>query len=99
MPAKNNNLTFAQKFLYMTNDQIEKYLLTEQDAKRTFRIHFKTRNTMSGIFITTGDYEDLKSKNFWRIVTGVNIDTWKKSKDQNLARIFNGSEITKLSVE
>jgi hypothetical protein len=83
----------------MTNDQIEKYLSTEQDAKRTFRIQFKTRNTMSGIFITTGDYEDLKSKNFWRIVTGGNIDNWKKSKDLNLARIFNGSEITKLSAE
>ena len=54
---------------------------------------------MSGIFVTTGDYEDLKSKNFWRIVTGVNIDNWKKSKDLNLARIFNGSEITKLSAE
>jgi len=83
----------------MTSEQIEKYLQTEQDAKRTFRIHFKTRNTMSGVFITTGDYEDLKSKNFWRIVTGTNIDTWKKSKDLNLARIFNGSEITKLSVD
>jgi len=54
---------------------------------------------MLGMFINTGDYEDLKSKNFWRIVTGANIDNWKKSKDMNLARIFNGSEFTKLSLD
>ena len=81
----------------MTNDQIEKFLQPEHLAKNVVRINFKTRNTMLGIFINSGDYEDLKSKNFWRIVTETNIDNWKKSKDINLARIFNGMEITKLT--
>jgi|1185.fasta_scaffold124298_2 hypothetical protein len=89
-------VTFAQ-ILVMTNDQIEKFLQPEHLSKNVVRINFKTRNTMLGIFITSGDYEDLKSKNFWRIVTETNIDGWKKSKDMNLARIFNGMEITKLT--
>ena len=82
----------------MTNEQIEKFLTPEHLAKHVVRINFKTRNTISGIFINSSDYEDLKSKNFWRIVTETNIDSWKKSKDINLARIFNGTEITKLSL-
>jgi hypothetical protein len=83
----------------MTNEQIEKVVQADHFAKKVFRIHFKARNSMLGIFLNTGDFEDLKSKNFWRVVTETNIDNWKKSKDTNLARIFNGTEFTKLSVE
>ena len=83
----------------MTNDQIEKFLNPVTLAKDVVRINFKTRNTISGIFINAADYEDLKSKNFWRIVTETNIDRWKKSKDINLARIFNGTEFTKLTLD
>ena len=81
----------------MTTEQIQKVLTAEEIAKKTFRIHFKTRNSMLGIFLDVADYEDLKAKNFWRIVTETNIENWKKSKDINLARIFNGTEITKLT--
>ncbi len=81
----------------MTNDQIEKFLLREHIGNTVIRINFKTRNPLLGIFINSGDYDDLKSKNFWRIVTEANIDSWKKSKDINLARIFNGMEFRKLA--
>lgn len=54
---------------------------------------------MLGIFVSAGnDYEDLKSKNFWRIITESNIENWKKTHDMNLIRIFNGAEITKLTM-
>src|SRR5947207_14292783 len=86
-----------RKFLCMTNDQIEKFLEPEHIAKNVVRINFKTRNTILGIFINSGDYQDLKSKNFWRIVSETKLDNWKKSRDINLARIFNGAEITKLT--
>ena len=92
-----DNLIFA-KIFDMTNDQIEKFVQPEHLAKDVVRINFKTRNTLLGIFIKCNDYEDLKSKNFWRIVTEANIDNWKKSKDIGLARIFNGTEMTKLSL-
>ncbi len=82
----------------MTNDQIERFLQPEYLAKNLVRINFKTRSTILGIFVGSNDFDDLKSKNFWRIVTEANIDNWKKSKDMNLARIFNGAEITKLSL-
>ena len=50
-----------------------------------------------GIFISTADYEELKAKNFWRIVGEVNIDNYRKSRDMSLARMFSGTEFTKLS--
>ena len=81
----------------MTTDQIEKFLVPKYLAKVSVKIDFKTRNSLIGIFIMTGDYQELKTKNFWRIVTGPNVENWKKSQDNGLARIFNGSEITRLS--
>jgi hypothetical protein len=81
----------------MTTDQIEKFLVPKYLAKVSVKIDFKTRNSLIGIFIMTGDYQELKTKNFWRIVTGPNVESWKKSQDNGLARIFNGSEITRLS--
>ncbi len=82
----------------MTNDQIEKFIEPKHLSTHSLKIDFKTRNSLTGLFIQTSDYKELKAKNFWRIVTGPNIEIWKKSKDLNLARIFNGAEITKLSV-
>lgn len=81
----------------MTNDQIEKTVTASSLNKQPVKIHFKTRNPVVGIFIQTADYNELKSKNFWRIVTGPNVEKWVRSKDMSLARIFNGVEITKLS--
>jgi hypothetical protein len=82
----------------MTNDQIEKFIEPKHLSVHSVKIDFKTRNSLTGLFIQSNDYKELKAKNFWRIVTGQNIEIWKTSKDLNLARIFNGAEITKLSV-
>jgi hypothetical protein len=82
----------------MTTEQIEKFLLVKNVApNHPVRITFKTRKPLEGIFIKTQDYADLKSKNFWRVVTGTNIDFYKTSNDLSLARIFNGAEMTKLA--
>lgn len=80
----------------MTNDQIEKIIESKPIHKNPIKIHFKTRNPIVGMFIRTGDYEDLKSKNFWRIVSEANVELWRKTNNNDLARIFNGSEFTKL---
>lgn len=80
----------------MTNEQIEKFVLQKHLDKSALQINFKTRQSIKGIFIKTDDYAELKSKNLWRIVGGASIEEYKKSKDVNLARIFNGVEITKL---
>jgi hypothetical protein len=81
----------------MTTEQIENFLREKYLDKSPVKISFKTRQPLAGIFIKTADYGELKSKNFWRIVWESNIDNYKKTKDISLARIFNGTEITKLS--
>lgn len=80
----------------MTNDQIEKFVLKNPLDKTTVQINFKTRSSITGIFIKTADYDELRSKNLWRIVSGGSMEAYGKSKDINLARIFNGVEMTKL---
>ena len=81
----------------MTNEQIEKVLEPKHLSKHKIKIDFKTRNSLVGIFIESHDYKELKAKNFWRIVTGEKVETWKTSNDVGLAKLFNGSEFTKLT--
>ena len=81
----------------MTSEAIVKQLGPEDSSEKTLNIHFKQRSTIKGLFIKGNDYKDLRSKNLWRIVTNANIEQWKKTKDINLARIFNGIEFTRLS--
>ena len=81
----------------MTTEQIAKFFSgVKPDA--LVRVSFKSRNSIVGIFIQTSDFDELKSKNFWRIVPEANFEKWQKSKDYNLWRMFNGVEFTKLSV-
>ncbi len=82
----------------MTNDQIEKFLNEKLMNSTPVQISFKTRSSIQGIFIKTPDFAELKSKNLWRIVGESRIKEFQSSKDINLARIFNGTEITRLGV-
>lgn len=82
----------------MTNEQISKFIEENHLSKHALKIDFKTRQSIVGLFIKTQDYNELKSKNFWRIVAEPRIKDWEKSNDNSLARIFNGAEMTKLSV-
>ena len=81
----------------MTNDMIEKFIDNKGQKNAKVNIHFKQRDTVKGVFIRTNDYDELKSKNFWRIVSETHIDNWKTSHDNNLAKIFNGAEMTRLT--
>jgi hypothetical protein len=82
----------------MTNDQIENFMQKKDTEKSPVQISFKTRKPIKGLFIKTADYTELKRKNLWRIVSESHIDSYKTSKDINLARIFNGTEITRLEL-
>jgi hypothetical protein len=81
----------------MTSEQIEKFLLPEFIDVKPVRINFKSRQGIKGIFIRSRDFTELKGKNFWRIVSESKLDEYGKSKNSDLARIFNGSEFTRLS--
>lgn len=76
---------------------IERFLAKDNgNANTCVKINFKKREALFGLFIKTPDYNDLKSKNFWRIVTRTHFDQWHKTKDLNLARIFSGSDFSRL---
>ncbi len=81
----------------MTNDAIIKLLEANNNSNKPLNIHFKQRSTITGLFIKTNDYDSLRSKNLWRIVSKPNIDEWRRTKDINLCRIFNGTDFTRLS--
>lgn len=81
----------------MTIEQIDKFLTNNQYDRNPVKVSFKTREAFTGIFIKTADYDELKGKNFWRIVNQSNVQKYLETKNTSLARIFNGQEITKLT--
>lgn len=83
----------------MTSEMIEKFIDRKGRKDNAVNIHFKERSTVTGIFIRTSDYSELKVKNFWRIVSNGNIEEWKKTKNMDLSRIFNGLSFTRLTEE
>lgn len=83
----------------MTIDLISKFVESNVvPATKSVKIDFKKRNSINGLIVQSNDYEDLKSKNFWRIVPTSLVEEWTKSKNINLAKIFSGAEFTKLSL-
>jgi hypothetical protein len=83
----------------MTPEAIEKFVENKQRADSVVNIHFRERSTVTGLFIRFGDYEELKSKNFWRIVSTHALDAWKETGDVNLGRIYHGVSFSRLTDE
>lgn len=81
----------------MTIEGIEKFIKTKTREGAPVNIHFKERSTITGLFISGRDYEDLKEKNFWRIVSSTFLEEWQKTQNGDLARIYNGNVFTKLT--
>lgn len=82
----------------MTIEQIDTFLRKNNFDRHQVKVSFRTRSAFTGIFVKTEDYDDLKVKNFWRVVNESNVKQYITSKDTNLARIFNGSEFVKLTI-
>lgn len=80
----------------MTFELIEKFVESKDAKGRAVNISFKQRNALAGLFIKWKDYDELKVKNFWRIVPESRIEEWKKTNDVQLAKLFSGSDFTKL---
>jgi hypothetical protein len=83
----------------MTPEMIEKFVENRNRKDAAVNIHFKERSTVTGLFIQATDYQELKSKNFWRIVSSTYLNEWKQTRNVNLARIYNGISFTRLSDE
>ena len=83
----------------MTVEQIESFLERETIPQgKIIRFELKKRNPVRGLIVKGRDYNDLKAKNFWRIVTQTNLAAYQKTNDINLAKIFAGSDFAKLSL-
>ena len=81
----------------MQIEEIEHFLAKSSAKHDYIKIAFRKRDSFYGIFLKGDDFTYLKSKNFWRIVPQSQLSAFNKSKDVNLARIFNGSEMTRLT--
>lgn len=82
----------------MNIEDIENFLnKNKNDKSRYVKISFKKRNDVFGLFIKDRDYDHLKSKNFWRIVTKLHFTEYEQTNDMSLAKIFNGSEFSRLA--
>ncbi len=83
----------------MTVEQIESFLDRETIPQgKIILFELKKRNPVRGLIVKGRDYNDLKAKNFWRIVTQTNLAAYQKTNDINLAKIFAGSDFAKLSL-
>lgn len=81
----------------MNSEEIEKFFGKKALLNEDFvRIVFKDREAIYGVFIQDADYGYLKEKNFWRIVPQNQVEAYKKTKNSNLAKIFNGAVFSKL---
>lgn len=81
----------------MDIESIDRYIKHSIRNSTTIDIHFKGRSQVTGLFIRAHDYDELKSKNFWRIVQASQLQKWSETNDINIARIFNGTSFTSLS--
>jgi hypothetical protein len=82
----------------MTKEQIDTFLRKHKYDQHPVKVSFRSRTAFTGIFVKTDDYDHLRGKNFWRVINESNVKQYLSSKDTKLARIFNGSDFTKLAV-
>ena len=84
----------------MNIEDIQRFLDSKTSTgKEQVKITFKKREAVYGLFVKEHkDYSDLKSKNFWRIVPQNQLETYQRTKDIGLAKIFHGADFSKLAV-
>jgi len=81
----------------MSVEEIVRFLSKQENKGKEVQVDFKKRAAINGLFVEGTDFADLKSKNFWRIVSRKNMEEWEKSRDMGLAKIFNGMEFHRLT--
>ena len=83
----------------MQAEDIKKFIETKvTQSNKYVKIQFNKRPALYGMFIISDDFGYLSSKNFWRIVTRNNFEAFQNAKRNDLARIFNGAEFSRLSL-
>ncbi|HET9747557.1 MAG TPA: short-chain dehydrogenase [Chitinophagaceae bacterium] len=83
----------------MTTEMIEKFVENKSRKSAAVNIHFKERSSVKGMFIRSVDYDELKRKNLWRVVSDAKIEEWNRTRNMDLPKIFNGLSFTRLTDE
>ena len=83
----------------MTTEMIGKFIENKSRKNAAVNIHFKERSSIKGLFIHSPDYDELKSKNLWRIVSDAKIEEWNRTRNMDIPKIFNGLSFTRLTDE
>ncbi len=81
----------------MTQEAVEKIVEVRISTDTIAQIHFKKRALLNCYFVKAYDYDEMKAKNFWRVVEDVNIEEYHATKNILLTRLFNGLSFTKIS--
>lgn len=82
----------------MKSEDIERFFARKATLNEDYvKITFKKRDAIFGLFLKDADYQDLKTKNFWRIVPQSHLQAYTASKNASLSRLFNGDEFSKLA--
>jgi len=84
----------------MNVEDIQKFLDKKTSPQNEYvTISFRKREAICGLFVREHrDYSDLKSKNFWRIVPQSQFNAYQRTKDVSLAKIFCGTDFTRLAI-
>ena len=84
----------------MNTEEIQKFLDKKTSAQNEYvKISFRKREAICGLFVKGHrDYSELASKNFWRIVPESRFASYQRTGDVGLAKIFCGTDFTRLSV-
>lgn len=83
----------------MTPESIARFIETDKPSTdKHMKIDLKKRNPVVGMLIQGKDYQDLKSKNFWRVVSSANLAAWKRTGNLEFAKIYSGAEFNKISL-
>ena len=78
---------------------IQQFIENKNRKNTTISIHFKERSSVKGLFIRSVDYDELKDKNLWRVVSAAKIEEWNRTRNMDIPRIFNGISFTRLTDE
>lgn len=82
----------------MNSEDIQQFFARKADLNKDYvKITFKKRESIYGLFLKEGDYDYLKTKNFWRIVPQSRVESYKATKNASLARLYNGDEFSRLA--
>lgn len=82
----------------MTSEEIQTFNKNKNSNNEVVQINFRSRPSLKGLFLFAKDSQELQRKNLWRIVSESNLPSYMQSRDEGLARIFNGVDITRMEV-